>query len=174
MTRNETSLLVNVFEQNYDGLLRTLVVRLGDIHRAMDVVHDTYLRLVAASPETQEIRNPRAYVFRVAHNLAVDMLRREGRYVAETLHQAMDEGIEDEAPSPESALHGRERLRLLDDALAELPGNVREALLLSRVNGCSHAEIAERLGVSESMVAKYLAQGLRYCRDSLKDREAAP
>ena len=70
--------------------------------------------------------------------------------------------------SPERTLLARERLELLDEALAALPPNARRALLMSRVNHLTFARIAEELGVSESMVAKYIAQALRACRDHLR------
>ena len=70
-------------------------------------------------------------------------------------------------PSQETHAIGRQRLRLLETALDELPTKPRLALLLNRVEGRTFAEIASRLGVSESMVAKYIAQALRHCRDRL-------
>ena len=49
-----------------------------------------------------------------------------------------------------------------------LPPNARRALLMSRIDGMTFAEIAAVLGVSESMVAKYIAQALRAGRDYLR------
>ncbi|MCP6134986.1 helix-turn-helix domain-containing protein, partial [Klebsiella pneumoniae] len=54
---------------------------------------------------------------------------------------------------------------MLDEALLQLPDKARQALLLNRVEGLTQAQIAQRLGVSESMVAKYIGQALRHCRD---------
>ena len=60
------------------------------------------------------------------------------------------------------------RCRLGDEALAQLSDNARQALLLNRLEGLTQAQIALRLGVSESMVAKYIGQALRHCRDWLQ------
>ena len=84
-------------------------------------------------------------------------------------------GLEKErlAADPDFPLHlNRDaQLALLDRALRQLPEKPRQALLLSRVEGLTHAAIARRLGVSESMIAKYLAQSLRHCRNYLKQAE---
>lgn len=167
MARDEASPLMGAFHEHYDSLLGTLAGRLGDLHRASEVVHDTWLRLASLGRPASPVENPRAYVFRVASNIAIDLLRRERRLGAPLLGDGLTEDIRDEAPSPEAALQGRQRLHQLDAALAELPANVRRALLLARVDGLSHARIAAELGVSESMVAKYLARGLKYCRAAM-------
>ena len=61
----------------------------------------------------------------------------------------------------------REQILLLDKALEKLPEKPRMALLMFRVDGLSHSEIAARLGVSNSMVAKYIVRALQHCRDEL-------
>jgi len=167
MGRQDISALIASFRENYQDLLRFLVRRTGDPERAADLAQDTYLRLAAANLAAGEIRNARAYVYRVAGNLAIDALRRERRIANDLADAEAGEGVPDPTPSAEMRTLDRERLRLLEQALDELPRNVREALLLSRVEGRSFAEIADRLGVSQSMVAKYIFQALRHCRDRL-------
>jgi RNA polymerase sigma-70 factor (ECF subfamily) len=49
-----------------------------------------------------------------------------------------------------------------------LSAKPRQALLLNRCDGLSHREIAQKLNVSQSMVARYLAQALRHCRDHFR------
>lgn len=168
MGRRDASALVACFHENYADLLRFLVRRTGDPERAADVAQDTYLRLATAPPPEGDLRNAQAYVYRVAGNLAVDTLRRDQRRMDRHTGSAPAETIPASDPSPEAVLLGRERLGLIDAALAELPPKARLALLLCRVDGLSHAEIAARLRISESMVAKYLAQALRHCRDRLR------
>ncbi len=57
---------------------------------------------------------------------------------------------------------------ILDQALLQLPPKARQALLLNRVEGLTQRQVAQRLGVSESMVAKYIGQALRHCRGWLQ------
>jgi RNA polymerase sigma factor (sigma-70 family) len=170
MGRQDIPALIASFRENYQDLLRFLTRRTGDADRAADLAQDTYLKL-AVSPAGEEIRNPRAYVYRVAGNLAIDMLRRDGRVANDFIASEQADAVADPAPSPEASAVGRERLRLVEAALDELPSNPRLALLMHRVEGKGFAEIARRLGVSESMVAKYIAQALRHCRDRLRRGE---
>lgn len=171
MARYDASTLLASFRDNYPDLLRFLTRRTGDAGRAADVAQDTYIRLAALPPANQDIENPRAFVYRVAGNLAIDTMRREGRLARNVTF--LDEGLEisDPAPSAEAGVIARERLKLVEAALDELPEKLRLALLYSRVEGMTFAEIAGRLGVSESMVAKYIAQALKHCRDRLRQPE---
>jgi RNA polymerase sigma factor (sigma-70 family) len=108
----------------------------------------------------------------VARNLAIDDVRRDRRIAALRASEAEAENQADAAPSADRILAAKERLRLLDEALMSLPPKPRQALLLHRVQGLSQAEIAAQLGVSESMVIKYVAQALRHCRDWRQRLEA--
>lgn len=168
MRRRRLSSLIASFEAHYDELLRFLTRRTGSADRAADVAQHTYLRLALAPEPSSPIGDPRAYVFRVAGNLAIDTMRKEGRIAARTALADRAAALADPAPSPETALLARERLALLDEALAGLPAKARRALLMSRLDGLTFAQIAAELGVSESMVAKYIAQALRACRDHLR------
>lgn len=167
MGRQDVTTLLASFRDNYRDLLRFLTRRTGDAERAADLAQDTYLKLAALSPASGEIRNPRAYVYRVAGNLAIDTLRRDGRIAADFTFLEAGDVVADPAPSPEARVIAQQRLRLLEAALDELPTKPRLALLLNRVEGRTFAEIASRLAVSESMVAKYIAHALRHCRDRL-------
>jgi RNA polymerase sigma-70 factor (ECF subfamily) len=75
--------------------------------------------------------------------------------------------IADPAPSAERRLAARQEYRVLRDALNALPQNQRAALLWNRVECLTHAEIAVRLGVSPSMVNKYIMRALAHCATSL-------
>lgn len=169
MGRRDASDLIAAFQEHYDELLRFLTRRTGDVERASDVAQDTYIRLASIKPGTKLIENPRAYIYRVAGNLAIDRMRRDGREAVWLSDDEPDDGLADPSASPERIAIGRDVLRCVDDALDSLPPKARLALLMFRIDGLSHAEIATRLEVSKSMVAKYLAQALRHCRDHLWD-----
>jgi RNA polymerase sigma-70 factor (ECF subfamily) len=106
---------------------------------------------------------------RVANNIAIDMLRKERRHHQACLSdEEILQAVADSAPTPETYAIDRDHLRQLVYALLQLPPKPRTALLLARCDLLTHHEIARRLDVSESMVARYLAQALRHCRDHFR------
>ena len=160
--------LIDCFQQHYPALLQFLARQLSDPDQAADIAQETYLRLVALGEPDSTIEQPRAFIFRIASNLAIDQQRREARHSQRRAPEELAGDTSDRRLCAETIHLARERLRQLDTALAELPANCGQALMLSRLDGLTYAEIGQRLGVSESMVARYIAQALRHCRHSLK------
>ncbi|CAI3804787.1 putative RNA polymerase sigma factor FecI [Pseudomonas sp. MM221] len=143
--------------------------RLGDRDLAADLTQDTFLRYVSLDRQarTQSISNPQFFLIRVMRNLIIDFCRsRSRRGTQSSLHDLQDELL-DSSPGPAELLLLREQLRLLHNALGELPEKCRHALLLNRIDGLGHTEIAERLGVSPSMVSKYIMRALSHCASRL-------
>ncbi|CAI8899223.1 RNA polymerase sigma-70 factor, ECF subfamily [Pseudomonas donghuensis] len=168
MLTSPVSGLLASFQEHYDDLLQFLTRRMSDRQRAADVAQETYLKLVKIEQQDLPVLHARRFIFRVAGNLAIDTLRREQRMSSSLDDSEVARQVPCPAPAPEAALLASERLEQLDEALLQLSPNARQALLLNRVEGLTQAQIAQRLGVSESMVAKYIGQALRHCRDWLK------
>jgi RNA polymerase sigma factor (sigma-70 family) len=154
-----------LYLRQWNVLRAQLRKRTGSSEIADDALQETWIRVAnLAGPPI--VRDRQAFLFRIAANIAIDLLRRERRHrLNVTFDDVALSTVEDLAPSPEKITIDRDQLRQLVRALMELPERPRTALLMSRCDGASHKEIASRLGVSESMVAKYLAQSLRHCRD---------
>ncbi|HEY8506920.1 MAG TPA: RNA polymerase sigma factor, partial [Steroidobacteraceae bacterium] len=105
----------------------------------------------------------KAYLFRVATNLAVDRLRQRGRqhlYEEDIPADELETGLEE----PGRRALASEQLGALIAGLQELPHKCREAFLLYRIEGLSQQEIGVRLGVTERMVRNYITEALTYCR----------
>ena len=118
-----------------------------------DVIQETYT-VLAARESVDDIRNPRAYLFQVAHSIVVRHIRRAS---VVSIQAAEDlEGFDpaDDAVSPEQTLIDRDELRRLAEAIAAMPGQTRQAFILRRVHGHTQREIANRMRLSESTVRK--------------------
>lgn len=161
--------LMQAYLRRWQTLRGHLSHRTGSRDLAEEALQETWLRLASMREQPTGVQDIHAFLLRLAGNIAIDLLRRERRHTSRCISdEAMLGEIADQTPSPEAyALH-RDELRALVRALTELPEKPRTALLLNRCEGLSHAEIAAALSVSQSMVAKYLAQALRHCRDSLR------
>lgn len=128
--------------------------------RAEDLSQDTFVRLLGRD-ELNTPREPRAFLVAIAKGLLFDYFRRaalEQAYLTELMLIP-----EAEHPSPEEQQMILEDLKAIDRLLGKLSSKARAAFLYNRLDGLSHAQIAERLGVSVPRVRQYLAQGIRQC-----------
>lgn len=145
-----------------------LTRKLGCPHTAADLVQETLLH-VASQPDASAIDNPRAYLFRTAHNLAIDHFRKEKRRNTCTVDREDLVELPDEAPLPEEVIASRRRLQALLHAMAELPPLTQRIFTLNRLEGLGYAEVACALGVSESTVQKHLAKALFHGMKALRE-----
>jgi RNA polymerase sigma-70 factor (ECF subfamily) len=99
---------------------------------APDLVQDVYLRALSC-PAALEVREPRAFLFRIASNLVVDHHRRRAHRQCES-DEGLEETVATAAPGPEQAACDSQRMDRFCTALAELPAPCRHAFLLNRFN----------------------------------------
>ena len=139
--------------------------RLRDHDAASDLVQDTFVRYIAHARQATIVPEaPRFFLWRIASNLILDLARRERRRGQTVpLDDAAALDLADARPSAEQQVAARQEFLILRKALSDLPKNQRAALLWNRVEGLTHAQIAARLGVSASMVNKYISRALAHC-----------
>ena len=149
-------------ENYYRELVSFLSARLGNAHAAEDVVHDAYVRVLERTAG-EPIEQPRAFLYRTALNLVIDGHRRNTLRQVEPL-DVLDTEEQFFSPSPQVLMDHGQRLEMLQRALAEMPAACRDSFLLRKLEGLSHLEIAERLGVSRSVVEKNIVNAMKHCR----------
>jgi RNA polymerase sigma factor (sigma-70 family) len=135
-------------------------------HRAdaTDLAQEVYVRMLRI-PDPDAIRDMEAYLFTVASNLAREHAAREGRRGV-TLDVA-DATVRDELAETvefDAQIDVAQRVKRLRVVLRQLPPRWHAAVVMQYLQGLSHREIANRLGVSPRMVKKYLAEALGRCR----------
>ncbi|CAL76064.1 Putative sigma-70 factor, ECF subfamily [Bradyrhizobium sp. ORS 278] len=151
---------------NYSVIDQQLTRRLGSADLASEVLQETYLK-IESMHSTDEIKSPKAYLFRIALNIANDHRRAQARRLTtEEVDVLLD--IPDDRPSPEREIEERSDIALLRRALADLPERRRQVLMLSRIEGLPHREIAQRMGVTVRTVESDLKQAVEHCADRLK------
>lgn len=151
-------------------LRRFLTKRLKCPEAAADLTHETYLRLRQRDGTPPD--NARALAFHIAMNLAVDYQRKSSvrdRYLVDSDASTIEETATDAAHSPEQTLIAQQRLSRVQSALNELPPDCRTVFLLHGVEGLKYTEIADRLGISVSMVGKHLARAMQHCARSIDE-----
>ena len=133
---------------------------------AEEVVQEAFVRLLRLDePSTHSYL--RSYLQRIATNIAIDRYRRKQRspevqlpeesYLQKGVHQLSPERIEE----------SRETLSALQESLKSLPQKCQDAFILYKVEEKSYLQVAERLGISESMVRKYVLRALRHTYNEL-------
>ncbi|WP_028081115.1 RNA polymerase sigma factor [Solimonas soli] len=167
----ETALIAALVE-SYEALVDRLRWRFASHNEARDVVHDACLKLLEAPPQAA-IRNPQAFLQRVATHLAIDHHRIEsGRRRLLPLDAGADV---EQAPvsGPEEACEGEQTLRALLAAIGDLPPRCRDVFILHKLNDVPQREIARRLGISQNMVAKHIMRAMQTLRP-LIDADSRP
>jgi RNA polymerase sigma factor (sigma-70 family) len=134
-----------------------------------DVVQETFIKY-AAIENLQTIDNPRAYLFRTAHNVLVDERRKLAVRRATPGHGESAPMSDDR--TPERVLVGQERLQVLRRTLREMPEARRRSFLLNRLQGLSAAAIARKTGYSESAVKKHIGLALADLEAAVTDAES--
>lgn len=148
-------------------LVRFLTRRVRSAADARDLAQETYVRLLRVD-RLELVRDPQAYLFRVAANLAYEHQLKQRR---ERLHLRDVDVQADLATlgtlTPEDDAERALRAARLAEALASLAPRHRAAVILHRRDGLTYEEIAAELGVTAHAVKKYLAVGLSQCRERL-------
>jgi len=141
----------------------------GSVIDGEDVVQDTFARALFALDELQEATPLRAWLFRIAHNRALDLLRSRAIRQAAPIETARE--IADETtPDPMEALMRREAVETAVSRFVDLPIMQRSVLILKDVLDQSLEEIAAMLDLSINAVKAHLARG----RARLKAIKAEP
>ncbi len=144
--------------------------RTANAHEAEDLMQEVFCRLSSRADEI-ELRNPEGYVFQIAANLLRDRARRHGIEAAGRRELAASSDGKFEDISPERVLLGKARLRQVQDALAELPERTRAVFVLQRFEEFTYKDIANRLGISTSLVEKLMMDAIKHLASRLGDGE---
>jgi RNA polymerase sigma factor (sigma-70 family) len=139
-------------------LHRYCVRLMGSVIEGEDVVQDTFARAFVALDELQETPPLRAWLFRIAHNRALDLLRSRAIRAAQPIEAAY-EVADPESPDPVEMLMRREAVETAVSRFVELPTAQRSVVILKDVLDQSLEEIAAMLDLTVNAVKAHLARG---------------
>ena len=133
--------------------------------QAKDIVQTAFIRLGQAYVKGDEVRSASSWLYRVTHNLAADLNRRENRLCALEDDMVQDATATATIPAPDpgpaEAFSRREVQELALHELHELPPDEKQVLLLRLIEGMTLHEISETTGASISLVHYRVQCGLR-------------
>ncbi len=166
---NDTSQLVEGLAQGCgNDLVRFIARRLRSVADARDLAHEAYVRLLRVKRKDL-IRDPQAYLYRIATNILYEFeLKRKAD--ADGLARCAEYQIlEADCAHPEEDVETLQARKRIEAVLSQLTPRCRAVFILYRRDGLSYKEIGVRIGISTNMVKKYLARGLRHCREHLSE-----
>lgn len=143
MTLNEYNQAVNNFS---DGLFRFVLKNIRDIHKAEDIVQDSYEKLWK-NVDNVNFEKVKSYLFTTAYHTMIDRIRKEKR-------SSFSEDLNLKEQSHEN--NYSDLKEILDEAIKQLPELQRVVLLLRDYEGYSYKEIGEMVKLSESQVKVYI------------------
>ncbi len=146
-----------LYEESREDVYRYLLTLGLHPPQAQETAQEVFLRLYAALRKGEAIENPRAWAFRVAHNLG---LKTRTRQNSETAFE-LDPGdwFPSGAADPETELLERERMTRFHKAVENLSEQQRRCLFL-RMEGLRYPEIGSALGISASAVGEFLRRAM--------------
>ncbi len=165
---DSTILVADLFEQYHAAVFAYLYRLVGDWDWAHDLSQETFLRLFRARRRLAQVENRRAWLYRIATNVAFNALKRRRRFVwlpwrnTDTIHLT--------GPDPTEPT---DQLIAVERALAQLPSHYQAPLLLHSHYGFSVREVAEALDISESAVKTRLYRARELFRQAYQRGNAA-
>lgn len=163
--------VARLFSEHNRTLIAFLSSRLDSLAEAQEVAQEAYVRLLRLE-HPEQVGFLRAYLFRIASNLAVDRLRqRNGRDTDqdEPLAELFEEWLT--APAPERRVLAADQLRIVREALRELPRKTSAAFVMHAIEGRGFDAIAQVMQLSERMVRYHVARAMAHCRERLDAEE---
>ncbi len=142
--------------RHQDRIFRHLLNLTGSREEALELAQETFIKAWEALPAWRPDAQFHTWAYRIASNAALDVLRR--RQVVQFVALEEDYDAPADQPGPQAQLEARQALRGLDAALARLPADQREIVLLREVEGLSYDELSETLGIDPGTVKSRLAR----------------
>jgi RNA polymerase sigma factor (sigma-70 family) len=157
---------LHVLERYHRELLNFLSRQVRDRDTAADLAQESFVRVLSVQSSGQAVLDIRALLYRTARNLVVDQHRRS----EVRRHDDLDSLPEDQHPAapqhlqPEELWASQQVFRAYLATIEALPERCRQAFVLHVFDECSHAQIAQHMSISVSMVEKHIVRAMVACK----------
>jgi len=171
-TRRET--IEELFVALESPLLAYAMRLVGQVELAEDIVQEAFMRLHA---QFEDVREPKKWLYRTVHNLALNQRRDSGKIVALNLKDSDGDGMGDATdpqPLPDEQIARLEGIGLVRLSLEALDKRSRELVRLKFNEGLSYKEIAGRTGLTVSHVGYLLHHAIKAVADELAKNGVGP
>jgi len=163
-----------LLQRRHGGVLLGFLVRLlGNFHDAEEIYQDAFVRLLEKKDLYRAVGTFRGYLFKIAHNLALDRLRH--RNVRKEIsvdatdddNNSFRDSIHIDAETPLELLERQELAHILQRAVDELPPTLKDAFLLKRYGELDYEQVARTLDISVSAAKMRVSRALDFIENAV-------
>ena len=162
----EVETLGCLYERHRIQLFNFFVRLTGDHPFSEDLVQESFLRMLKHRETFESGHRFTAWMFQIGRNAHIDALRQRKTMRSPQKPEETEREIPSEALTPDQASRFKEDVQLLQAALAQLPLELREPLILSRFENLKYEEIATLLDCGVGAVKMRIHRGLKLLRES--------
>jgi len=154
-----TETVKNLFLSYRDSLHRFVYQKLGNSEDAEEIVQDAFHNYLKIE-EKEKVENPQAFLYKTAHNLALNHIRKNGYRKA---HLETTEA-DPKTLTLEAEVVSQVEVEMLQNKLNQLPEQTQKIFLANRIEGKTYPEIGLEYGISVSKVQKHISKALNFLR----------
>lgn len=166
MTKNE---FIRVYEKYCDAIFRHCYFRVYSRELAEDLMQETFKKLWLYVIKGTKIENPKALLYRIAGNLAIDYKRRNNPI---SLDRLKEKGFEPEGENHEEHIYTKLEVQRIIGLLRKLDERSRAIILMRYVDGLTPKEIAKILGRSQNVVSVSLTRAIKKARVLIQETQS--
>ncbi len=167
MAKNEPTFL-KAYDDYFDAIYRYCYWRVFDKEKAKDIVQETYCRTWEYMEDKKEIKNIKAFLYRIATNIIIDESRKRKNT---SLDQIMEKGFVPKA-DPQQKMQDHLTGKELIGIVKSLDKRYSEVMLLKYVDDLSTKEIAVSLNETENNIYVRISRGLNKVKKIVRRQEA--
>lgn len=160
-----------LFNEQWSRVYSTSLRITKDSEKAEDLAQEVFIKIWQQRNRLADVVNINGYIYTVTRNLALDFLRKK-IFTPENMDYLVDYFISDKI-NPQELVEFKELNHLMDSAMKSLTGKVAEVFHLSRSQGLTHEEIAQKLGISVVTSKTYVVRALQTIRKYMADNSDA-
>lgn len=156
-----------LFEQHYSPLCNFAYRIIGDLDKSEDIVQDVFVKIWNEKNLLDAKMNVNSFIYTMVKNRALEVARREntGLKITRHLEYLQKDDFSEQVDDVEI-----EKLKLLEQiyvSIRQLPPKCADVFILSKVNGLTYAQIADRMNISVKTVENQMGKALKKLRESL-------
>jgi RNA polymerase sigma-70 factor (ECF subfamily) len=156
-----------LFEMHYSPLCNFAYRIIGDVDLAEDIVQDIFVKLWNEPGLLDSNKNINSYMYTMVRNRALEVLRREN--IGQKINQQLGY-LQNNISTTDVNEDEIEKLMLIEQiyvSIRQLPPKCSEVFTLSKVNGLTYSQIAEKMNISVKTVENHMSKALKIMRELL-------